>query len=86
MTLTIIDAPTAYAGPDGQTCQNIPFTITEATAENYSTISWTHNGIGTLTDANTLTPTYMPANGETGEVTLVLTAHGSAYCGDAPEK
>jgi gliding motility-associated-like protein len=85
-TLNILGAPTAYAGPDEQTCQNIAFTVTGASAENYNAVSWSHNGAGSLTDANTLNPTYMPATDELGEVILTLNVQGNAYCGDATDE
>jgi len=57
------------------------FTVTEASASNYSSVLWTHNGTGSLSDANTLTPTYTPGNGETGQVILTLTVNGTGSCG-----
>jgi gliding motility-associated-like protein len=81
MTLTIIRAPVANAGPDGSTCQNQSFTVTGATAQNYSSVLWTDNGLGTLTNAGTMNPTYYPASYETGAVTLTLTVTGNPPCG-----
>ncbi len=82
-TVTYLASPTAYAGVDIETCEGNNYTVTDATAENYSSISWTENGTGYLTNANTLTPTYIPGNDETGVVTLTLTAQGQAGCADA---
>jgi hypothetical protein len=84
MILTIIPDATAYAGADAETCENVGYTVTDATAENYTSILWTHNGSGTLSDANTLTPTYTPGAGETGDVTLTLTASGN--CADGVDE
>jgi gliding motility-associated-like protein len=83
MTLDIIPAPVANAGPDVTICQNSAYTISGATAVNYSAIIWISNGLGTLTNATTLTPTYFPATNEFGTVTLTLTADGYAPCGVA---
>ena len=67
------------------TCSNSPYTLAagEATAANYSSILWTHSGIGTLTNQTTLTPTYTPAATESGTVTLTLTANGNGTCSPA---
>jgi large repetitive protein len=83
LTLTINKTTVAYAGNDDATCENLPYQITDATAQNYLSLAWTHTGQGTLTGANTLSPTYTPANGETGTITLTLTAEGIAPCGNA---
>jgi gliding motility-associated-like protein len=81
MTLTIVRAPVANAGPNGSTCQNQAFTVTGATAQYYSSLLWTDNGSGTLSNAGTLNPTYTPAPYETGSVTLTLTVTGNSPCG-----
>ena len=83
MTLTIVLAPVANAGPNGTTCQNQAFTVSGASAQNYSSLLWTDNGLGTLTNAGTLTPTYYPAVAETGSVILTLTVTGNVPCGSA---
>jgi gliding motility-associated-like protein len=86
MTLTIVGAPVANAGPDEPTCQNQPFTVTGATAQNNTSVQWTDNGLGTLGGANTLYPTYYPAAFETGPVTLTLTVTGNLPCGTATDQ
>ncbi len=85
MTLNITRQVTANAGADGQVCQNTPYVISGATSQNYNTINWTHTGLGTLNDINTLTPTYTPAASESG--TILLTLHGLANspCADASD-
>ena len=86
MTLTITPAPIADAGPDAETCEMTAFTVTGASAENYSSISWTHNGLGNMSGANSLSPTYMPAVGETGTVTLTLTVYGNGSCEEVSDE
>jgi gliding motility-associated-like protein len=83
MLLRLESVAIATAGPDASTCQGVPFTITGASALNYSGINWTHDGQGTLTNAGTLFPTYTPQSDETGIVTLTLTATGTQLCGDS---
>jgi gliding motility-associated-like protein len=80
--VTVNPAPVAYAGPNGTTCQDMPFTVTNAFADNYSGFFWSDNGSGTLTGDSTLSPTYIPAQNETGPVTLTLTVIGNFPCGD----
>ena len=58
-------------------CQSDEFTIfsdqvTISNIPSYS-IEWTHDGLGTLTNFNSLTPTYTPLSTETGNVTLSMT-------------
>ncbi len=86
MSLTIVRAPVANAGPDGSTCQGQAFTVSGATAQNYSSLLWTDNGTGTLSGATTLTPTYSPAPYETGPITLILTVTGNLPCGTASDQ
>jgi gliding motility-associated-like protein len=77
----IVNYPaTGNAGPDGLTCQTTPFTVTQASASNYSSVHWHSNGHGILTGTMTLSPTYTPAQGETGPVTLTLIIYGKAPC------
>jgi len=81
--LTIYDVPTADAGTDASICEGLPYTISGATASGYSTFIWTSNGTGIITGENTLTPTYTPSLGETGNITLTLALIGNAPCNDA---
>ena len=82
MILSIGKAPTVQAGPGGSVCQDFPFHVAGTGGENYSSILWTHNGSGILTDANTPMPTYFPSTGETGSVILSIKAFGNAACAD----
>ncbi|MEI6681099.1 MAG: gliding motility-associated C-terminal domain-containing protein [Bacteroidota bacterium] len=74
--------PSGNAGPDGITCQENSFTVTQASAINYSQVHWTASGQGTLTGSNSLSPNYMPAPGEYGLVTLTMFVAGNAPCPD----
>ncbi|MBK7030036.1 MAG: gliding motility-associated C-terminal domain-containing protein [Bacteroidales bacterium] len=82
MTLTISEAIIAQAGPDEATCQGIPFTVNQASAQNAVSVYWTHNGLGTLTGNTTLNPTYTPAQNELGTILLTLHAEGLGTCGN----
>ena len=85
MDLEIIPGATAYAGSDDIICEEESFTVSDATASDNSTVLWTTNGSGTLSNATTLTPTYTSATGETGIITLTMTvtSGGGGYCGVA---
>ena len=77
------------AGSDGETCKgvNYPFTTqaTLASAGNFSSLLWTHDGIGIIFNPTTLTPTYQPGTTETGIVTFTLTANGNGSCGSVSD-
>jgi PKD repeat protein len=80
LTLFFSQPPSANAGSNNNTCQGVPYTVTDASAQNYTSILWTHNGTGTLTNATTLTPTYNPGSGEIGIVTLNMTVSNGTVC------
>lgn len=85
MVITILKKPTANAGPAVAICEGASYTLVngEASATNYSAITWSATGPGTL-DASTihsLNPIYNPAPGQIGDVTLTLTATGYTQCG-----
>ncbi len=79
--ITLDEAPVAYAGSDVVTCEGAgSVTITDANVSGGATFPPSYwelvNGSGTLLDSNTVAPTYVPAAGEIGTVTLQLTASG----------
>jgi PKD repeat protein len=80
VTITIIKPVIASAGPDVSACAITPYTITGATAANYASLLWTHNGAGTLQNHTTINPTYIPAPGEVGTVTFTLQAFSISPC------
>jgi hypothetical protein len=83
-TIHVNPLPTASAGGSATICENGSATVSGASATNYSTISWAHNGSGSLSDETTLTPTYNAASGDAGNtVTLTLTVTGTGQCGAA---
>jgi hypothetical protein len=84
MVLAITPSPTVTAGSDSESCQGITFNfssqVTPASAANYASLLWTHTGAGTIFNANTVAPTYVPGVGETGSITFTLTANGNGSC------
>ncbi|MBK6964960.1 MAG: gliding motility-associated C-terminal domain-containing protein, partial [Bacteroidales bacterium] len=81
MTLFIEGLPLADAGPDMSVCQGEPLQIIAASASNYSSLYWTYTGLGSMIGINTLTPTYVPAANETGNIIITLNVTGLEGCG-----
>ena len=81
MTVDVQDGPSVNAGDPDNTCEGVAYTVpvNHASVTN-ATVAWTENGTGSLTNATTLTPTYTPGVGETGDITLTLTATGIGAC------
>ena len=82
MELYIVAKPTAFAGDDASTCEGNPYTIADATASNYSTVTWATSGTGTFDTINILHPAYTPshADGLAGTVTLTLYSSPNNPC------
>ncbi|MGV3612583.1 MAG: gliding motility-associated C-terminal domain-containing protein [Fluviicola sp.] len=81
--ITVQQLPTATAGGTSVICVNSSATVSGATSSN-GTISWTHNGSGSLSNGNTLTPTYTPASSDAGNtVVLTLTTTSNTSCAPA---
>ena len=88
MLLDIYAAPTANAGGPDEICSSDIYTVSGASATNYSSVYWTVNvaANGTLTNETTLTPTYTPGAGDENTiVTLTLHAVGNANCDEATD-
>lgn len=85
MVLTIIAAPNAYAGINSSICYDGTFTLSSATASNYSSLIWTSSGTGSYNNATTLNPVYTPSAADitAGTVVLTLTAIGNSPCTQA---
>ena len=81
-TVTLTPAPVINMSPTDQVCVDSPYTDFNVTIENSDTFSWATQGDGTLTDFDTLTPTYVPGEADKAnlEFTLVLTAQGNGVC------
>jgi hypothetical protein len=78
--ITIYQHPEAYAGPDASICEDGSYQLTGAIADHYASTLWS-GGAGTFSpSADVLNPTYTPAPGETGTVSLCLTAQPIDPC------
>ncbi|MGQ1909707.1 PKD domain-containing protein [Marinifilum sp. RC60d5] len=89
LELQFIEAPFVFAGNDDEICEeNGKYTIKEKSAENptgaeingVSSYLWETNGKGSLQNSNTITPTYIPAENETGVIQITLKAVGFSNC------
>ena len=80
MLLSISNHPSVDAGPDMSICFGDEVEISEASADNFSLVSWSTSGRGTLMDEHTLTPSYIPASDETGLVVFTLQVIGVGAC------
>jgi len=83
MTLTVNPLPTLDAGLAEAVCEGVAYTVSDASASNNDGLSWAHDGLGTLTNGTTISPSYTPSAGDAGSiVTLTLTASGFGTCAD----
>nr|WP_294862444.1 gliding motility-associated C-terminal domain-containing protein [uncultured Fluviicola sp.] len=81
--INITPLPQAVSGGTAVICQNSSLTVSGATA-NYGTISWSHNGTGTLANPTAINPTYTPSAGDLGNiVTLTMTVSSNNACAPA---
>jgi len=67
-----------FAGEDATTCEDTPFFLVEASAENYSSLEWVSSGDGAFNDETLLNPTYTPGTNDiaAGVVGLCIIARG----------
>ena len=83
VVITFARNPILNIGDTVNACEGETVTFNDIFVDTntYSTLSWvTTNGLGVLTDVQSLTPTYQPAPGETGEIEFVLTVQAQSPC------
>ncbi|MBL7904062.1 MAG: gliding motility-associated C-terminal domain-containing protein, partial [Bacteroidales bacterium] len=87
MTLTINPQAIVSAGTDATICESSTYTLSTATATDYTSLLWTSSGTGTFDDATLLAATYTPSAADiaAGSVTLTLTAQSAAPCVEASD-
>ncbi len=66
MKLTIISAPTVYAGTDQIICSGTDYFLDEATANSADNILWTTSGDGTFVDNSIIQAVYQPHTNDVG--------------------
>jgi hypothetical protein len=80
--------PIADAGDDDTVCEDASYTLSDATAENYSSVTWTTtDGTGTFDDETSVNPIYTPSADDilAGSVELCLTAEPESPCTTSDE-
>ena len=85
LDITIVDGPTATAGPNGDVCVGDIYSLSSATATNQVSVLWTTSGDGVFTNASSLNPDYTPGTIDiaAGTVDLTLTSTGSGPAGSS---
>lgn len=79
MQLTVRPKPVVSAGPGQVVCESTPVHLNGTASGTYTRVKWTtDNGTGTFTNDSSLVTTYLPPRGETGFITLRLTAYDDA--------
>ncbi|MFZ4707778.1 MAG: HYR domain-containing protein, partial [Bacteroidales bacterium] len=78
-----VNPPTANAGIDASICAGSTYTLSNATATNYTSLLWTTSGTGAFSNSTILNPVYTPGAGD-ASVTLTLTA-SKASCPNATD-
>ncbi|MEQ8478938.1 MAG: hypothetical protein RIB54_22005, partial [Fulvivirga sp.] len=91
--IDIVPAATVDAGSNEATCVNSPYNFSSqsigASASNFASLSWVHDGSGTITGGTetTLTPEYNPVPADAGAtITFTLTAFATAPCVNAQDQ
>ena len=74
--------PVAVAGIDASIAQSETYTLSDATAENYTSVAWSTSGDGTFSSETSLNPVYTPGNNDiaAGVAQLCLTAFAQSPC------
>lgn len=83
--LTISPKPTAFAGDDLAICAGTSYTLANASATNYGSLSWSSAGNGLFNDPATLQPTYTPGSTDitNGFAQLFLVSDPGNACASA---
>ena len=84
LVLTFAAQAFAFAGGDAEACENDVFILSNADADNFTSLLWSTSGSGTFDDASSLHATYMPSEQDiqNGSVVLTLHADNDSGCGE----
>ncbi len=87
MKLCISHIPEVYAGADTTVCRNLPFTLTNASAQDATSVTWSSSGDGTWDNSHYLHATYTAGITDLllGHVTLFIHASGCSPCPNADD-
>ncbi|MEZ5082294.1 MAG: BACON domain-containing protein, partial [Bacteroidales bacterium] len=76
----LLISPAAYAGHDATILIGQHYPISDATASNSTSVEWSSDGTGYFSDPYIVNPTYFPGSGESGDISLTLSAFGMPGC------
>ena len=80
LTVTFTARPNLNIGSDLIACQGETVTFNDVVVTQFDIITWTTSGSGTLLNANSSSPTYIPAANETGLIIFNLTVDPLLPC------
>ncbi len=82
VSIDIDPLPVAYAGADEDACVSVAqIDFTDASAQNASSVLWTHDGFGIISDPDIVNTSYTPDPADAGStVTFTLTVYGMGEC------
>jgi hypothetical protein len=82
LILAICRQAMVEAGADKALCERQQYTLSDADAQNYSSLVWSTSGTGSFSDLHALHPVYLPGEGDflNGKVLLILTATSASPC------
>lgn len=82
LNITINSLASANAGINATICEDGSYSLSDATATNYSSVVWSSSGSGTFSNSSSLNPTYNPsvADAANGTVTLTFQANYQSPC------
>ncbi|MEI6898487.1 MAG: PKD-like domain-containing protein, partial [Bacteroidota bacterium] len=83
--ITVLPAPTSFAGSDTTICQGSYFQNNKSTAANFSSISWGTSGTGTFTDSTILHSRYNPSTVDISNGSVILTITVLGLCGTSSD-
>ncbi|NVN95937.1 MAG: hypothetical protein HXX18_11695 [Bacteroidetes bacterium] len=85
--LHIIPSPLVEVGNNDTICSNSTYQISNASASNYSNLTWSTSGTGTFSNTGIINPIYTPSVTDitAGFVKLYLTASGNIPCSIAKD-
>jgi hypothetical protein len=82
MILNMTPAPVVKLTDNTRICEDGTYLVTGAEINYTPNYTWSTNGKGTITNENSLSPTYIAQTKETGDINLCLTVQGNGLCDD----
>jgi len=77
VSVTFVAVPTVFAGNNANICEGSGYSTSEATAANYTQLTWVTSGTGTFDDVHALVTRYTPSAEDVTAGNIVLTLNAS---------